>query len=146
MTTAKLNTKIKDLQRLRMNTETFLLGFLQFTTSKKTPYANSWIGFDFDRNTYIFMCLDKHSTYDYGDRMIFYPNNSNRILITSDTKWINNLCSIIKYKSDKIDSEYLKRIASNAQPFLMSLIDKEIEFQKSKLPKVETKKQIGKLF
>lgn len=139
------NTKINDINRLRKNTESFLLGFLKFTTSQKPPFANSWLGFDFDRNNYVFMCLKGYSSYETGGTMIYYPDNMNRILITSETTWMQKLYANVNYHNANSDGEYLRRIASTLQPILMQLLDRELGYLKSTLP-VENKPRIGKLF
>lgn len=122
-----INQQIADLSRLRKNTEAFLLGFLNFTTSQKPPFPNSWFGFDFDKNTYVFMILKNHSQYVSGNKMIYYPDGTNRILITPETKWLYKIYDDVNYNNAITDKqEYLQKVASVVQPILKGMLDQEL--------------------
>lgn len=127
MATQSITQQIADINRLRKNTEAFLFGFLNFTTSQKPPFPNSWLGFDFDRNTYVFMVLKNHSQYVSGSKMIYYPDGTNRILITPETKWLYKIYDDVNFNNKITDKkDYLQKVAATVQPILKAMINQEL--------------------
>jgi len=119
--------KMLDINRLRQNNESFLLGFLYFTTSQKPPFPNSWLGFDISESKYCFMVVNNYTDIEKPFNMIYYPDNYNRILITPDTEWLYKIYKEVNYGSQKDNrKEYLTKIANKIQPILMDIINKEL--------------------
>jgi len=134
MRTTTVKQQLIDLNRLRQNTESFLYGFLNFTTSQKPPFPNSWLGFDLDKGNYIFMCIKPSMEYQMGEKLIFYPDYTNRILITPDTEWLYTIFNEVNYGKHKYNKQdYLKQVAAKVQPVLMAILNKELEALKQKI-------------
>lgn len=125
--------QIDDLNRLRRNTESFLLGFLRFTTSQKPPFPDSWLGFDLDRNNYVFMVLRGHMEYTRGYRMVFYPDGTNRVLLTPETKWLYRVYDEVNFGGLPDRDAYLRDVASRVQPILVSKLEAELAYFKGLL-------------
>ena len=134
MRTTTVKQQLVDLNRLRQNTETFLYGFLNFTTSQKPPFPNSWLGFDIDKGNYVFMVIKPSMEYQKGDKLIFYPDYTNRILITPDTEWLYTIFNEVNYGKHRNDKqEYLKEVAAKVQPVIMAILNRELEALKQKI-------------
>ena len=134
MQTQTIKQQLVDLNRLRQNTEAFLYGFLNFTTSQKPPFPNSWLGFDLDKCNYVFMVVKPTMEYQKGGKMIYYPDYHNRILITPDTEWLYTIFNEVNYGNHRYDKqEYLKQVAHKVQPILMKMLDAELAYLKSKI-------------
>ena len=149
MATTTIKQQIADISRLRKNTEAFLFGFLNFTTSQKPPFPNSWLGFDLDRNTYVFMVLKNHSEYVSGNKMIYYPDGTNRVLITPETKWLYKIYDDVNFNNKILDKQaYLQKVAATVQPILKSMLDQELfELKSNHTTVVENElKQVRNLF
>ena len=134
MNTNIIKQQLADLQRLLKNTESFLYGFLHFTTTQKAPFPNSWLGFDIDANRYVFVVLNPATQYTMGEKMVFYPNSTNRILISPDTEWLYAVISEVTYGSHRNDKEeFLLKVASKLQPQIVKMVKNEIEALKQKI-------------